>query len=604
MGRAVLIATITTNPQSADALTLRPSFPTQPVAGVAATNCAIVASGGTGGYVYALVNHPPAWITVDSTTGALTFTAPDTGKYTIDAEVQDSSSTVAYLQFSIEATSPVVFTGGTPPIGEIGIAYEFALTASGATGTMSWAHSAGTLPAGLSIAGSDVTGTPTAPYGISYATITGTDSGTGATCVVQLAFDIRDVLDDTPPSDPVEIFVNTPVSIDLSTYWSAGVPPYRVVPAGTFPTGLQLVRNRLGFGWLITGTTPASFSGDDTDWSMGVEVYDSLGAHVTVAWLLIARENRNIGFAQLNGVDVGASGAVPRYDFSGLCVGSVTRAFDGSKFTIDFTPQLAACTVMGNATGSTAAATAIQATTNNRVLARTSGGVLAWTQITMPMISASGTAGSTNFLRGDGSWASVTMGTISATGTPSSATFLRGDGSWSTPTISLNGNAGSSFTLNGSSQITVAFFSGTFTFSHATSGVSAATYDNLTFNGTGHCTAAAVQYSTEISIAVTNGSSLTNTAFSSAAAGTDVVRLTGSGGGTANIHGFINGASNARKVMLLNQSNTTVTIVNNSGTETTAANRFALDANFVVPAERFALLWKDGTIGRWRVQVG
>jgi hypothetical protein len=53
-------------------------------------------------------------------------------------------------------------------------------------------------------------------------------------------------------------------------------------------------------------------------------------------------------------------------------------------------------------------------------------------------LSASGTAGSTNFLRGDNSWNGVGINQLTATGSPSSATFLRGDNTWASSALTGN----------------------------------------------------------------------------------------------------------------------------------------------------------------------
>lgn len=62
---------------------------------------------------------------------------------------------------------------------------------------------------------------------------------------------------------------------------------------------------------------------------------------------------------------------------------------------------------------------------------------MALTKTPVDMLEATGTAGSGNFLRGDGTWSNVGVSQISATGTPNSGTFLRGDGSWNAPTSSI-----------------------------------------------------------------------------------------------------------------------------------------------------------------------
>ena len=50
--------------------------------------------------------------------------------------------------------------------------------------------------------------------------------------------------------------------------------------------------------------------------------------------------------------------------------------------------------------------------------------------VSVSNLNASGTPGSTNFLRGDNSWNGVGINQLTATGTPGSTNFLRGDNSW------------------------------------------------------------------------------------------------------------------------------------------------------------------------------
>jgi hypothetical protein len=100
--------------------------------------------------------------------------------------------------------------------------------------------------------------------------------------------------------------------------------------------------------------------------------------------------------------------------------------------------------------------------------------------VTMAKISATGTPGSGNFLRGDGSWQAVpaltdgdkgditvsgsgatwtidngvvTVAKISATGTPGSGNFLRGDGSWSTATASVADGDKGDITVSSSGSV-------------------------------------------------------------------------------------------------------------------------------------------------------
>jgi hypothetical protein len=137
MGRSILLGQIITSPQSQYALTLRPDIPVEPIVGLPLHKAYMRADGGAGSYVYSIAD-PPAWLSINAVTGQLIGTPPDTAEYLVEVTVQDGATTIAYAMIRIKARSPLVWVGGTPPVGEIGVPYEFDLYASGYTGTMSW----------------------------------------------------------------------------------------------------------------------------------------------------------------------------------------------------------------------------------------------------------------------------------------------------------------------------------------------------------------------------------------------------------------------------------------------------------------------------------
>jgi hypothetical protein len=54
-------------------------------------------------------------------------------------------------------------------------------------------------------------------------------------------------------------------------------------------------------------------------------------------------------------------------------------------------------------------------------------------KINVASISATGTANSVTFLRGDGAWSFINVASLTAVGTANSSTYLRGDGTWGIP---------------------------------------------------------------------------------------------------------------------------------------------------------------------------
>jgi hypothetical protein len=286
---------------------------------------------------------------------------------------------------------------------------QIVLLAWGGEGLFRPSLTAGNLPAGLSIVGAQVTGTPSGTYGYSYATITGTDSGTGATCVVALVFDIREQLYGTsvlPTLTRFTIRDGEYSVIDLSTLFAAGVPPYRVrkkSPNYVALSGMTISQRRSDGHWILAGVPSLALQGGAELVALpGVSVTDAIGMYLPSLDFEVQIVPR-LGsvYAQKDGVQVG-TGVVGTINFTGGAVKAVTAGTDA--FTVDLTQQGLACSVIGVSSNADGDAASIQATTNNRVLARVSN-ALTWTQITPAMISATGTPSSTTVFRGDGTWA-------------------------------------------------------------------------------------------------------------------------------------------------------------------------------------------------------
>ena len=189
------LLTIITNPQSDVPLTLSIVIDT-PLHRGAAISGRLIASGGTGGYVYSVSGAATSWLSVDGATGELSGTAPSTvGRAYFTGEVEDSSSTDVTASLSVDIVSRLSGGRNFPVRGEIGVPYEYQLTAAGATGTMTWAYLDGTVPAGLTVETDGlIDGTPTTPAGTSYFSLRGTDSGTGDTVDVATSILIYEAL--------------------------------------------------------------------------------------------------------------------------------------------------------------------------------------------------------------------------------------------------------------------------------------------------------------------------------------------------------------------------------------------------------------------------
>lgn len=175
-------ATVTSNYTLAIAtptLTMTPASVADGTAGMAYSQ-SFVASGGIAPYSYALsAGALPAGLSLDSG-GALTGTPTVAGTFSFSVTATDSTTgtpAAVAVSYSLAISAPIiVVTPSTLPDAMQSIPYAVTLTASGGTAPYSYAVTAGTLPAGLSLSASGtLAGSPSASGSGSFA-VTATDS--------------------------------------------------------------------------------------------------------------------------------------------------------------------------------------------------------------------------------------------------------------------------------------------------------------------------------------------------------------------------------------------------------------------------------------------
>ena len=172
----------------------------------------LVASGGAGGYTWAIsAGSLPGGLSL-SGAGVISGTPSAAGNASFTVQVQDSAGTKATKQLSITINpAALTITTSTLPAGMVSAAYSQTMTASGGTGGYTWSVSAGSLPGGLSLSGAGViSGTPLTA-GTASVTVQVQDSS-GTTATKQLSITIN------PP--PLTITTSTLAPGSIGTAYS------------------------------------------------------------------------------------------------------------------------------------------------------------------------------------------------------------------------------------------------------------------------------------------------------------------------------------------------------------------------------------------------
>ncbi len=229
----------------------------------------LTATGGVSPYTWSISSGSlPAGLTLTASTGVISGTPTTAGSSSFTVKVTDADSNTATQSLSISIYAALTVTTASLPTGAVNFSYSQTLAAAGGVSPYTWSISAGSLPAGLTLAANTgvISGTPTAAGSAVSFTVKVTDSASN-TATKSLSITINPALSVTTASLPAGT-ENTSYSQMLAA--TGGQSPYTwSISAGSLPAGLTLA----GSTGVISGTPTTS--GAAVDFTVEVTDADS-----------------------------------------------------------------------------------------------------------------------------------------------------------------------------------------------------------------------------------------------------------------------------------------------------------------------------------------
>ncbi|HZI51512.1 MAG TPA: putative Ig domain-containing protein [Terriglobia bacterium] len=300
---------------------------------------------GTAPYTWSITSGSlPAGLTVTGVTIAGTPTGTGNSNFTVRVSDSSTPAITAQKNFSLEILAALTITTNSPlPTGSLGVPYSQTLNATGGNNPYTFSVVSGSLPAGLSLSGATISGTPTS-VATSNFTIRVTDDNTTPVFTTDKAFTLDIAL---PPGQPVNITTASPLTTGFTgtTYAqtlaaTGGVSPYTwSVVSGALPGGLVLN------GATLTGTptTAGTFNftiraADSSSPPQGFQKAFTLSiiAGLSVTTASLAPASTGISYS----IILAATGGSPPYTWS-ILSGALPAGLTLSGPTISGTPTTA-----------------------------------------------------------------------------------------------------------------------------------------------------------------------------------------------------------------------------------------------------------------------
>ena len=266
----------------------------------------IQASGGQGGpFTFSLTSGslPPGLSMASS--GAITGTATTAGTATFSVTATGAGSLTGTQSFNWVVNPAITLSVGASNPSTVGIALNRSLTASGGTGNLTFSISAGTLPPGVSLSGTAISGTFTTAGTYNY-TVRATDS-TGAfneQSLSQLVNPPVSIQGDSLPNGWPGRFVSSSLAP------SGGTAPYTFqIASGALPPGISLSSN---------GAISGSFSTAGS-YAFTVRLSDSVGS----------QDSRSFNVTVRPGMSLRPTGTLPPATLGApfeVSLGAITQA--------------------------------------------------------------------------------------------------------------------------------------------------------------------------------------------------------------------------------------------------------------------------------------